>query len=195
MFATFDEVVEEQRTHHLPSDMEHAIRYYRDLIDRHHAAILANNFPEARRLNDEAHDLAVKLNAGQPGIMAYENAPARVLQRATEAHIGEIPLWGQTGNFIVEPRAGLRVRIEMNGMFGIAVDPIPGFSAHVVERDRRFISETGYRSFLGFGLRALASGGVTTDAFVCETIRAHIREELKGRLPYLACRYRLATKD
>jgi hypothetical protein len=189
MFATFDEAAEEVRTSHLPSNIEHAIAYYRDLIQQYHVAILTANFLHAQHLNDDAHDLAVKLNAGQPGIMAHENAPVYVLQRATEGPIGSIPLWGQTGDFVVEPQTGLRVRIKMDGIFGIGADPVPGFSAHVVDRARPFISATGYRSFLGFG-RTLSDPGVTVDVYVCDAIHTHIAGELKGRLPYLDAKYR-----
>jgi hypothetical protein len=187
MFAAFDAAAEEVRTQHLPNVVEDAIRYYRSLIDQHHAAILILNFAEARNLHGEAHDLAVKLNAGEPGILAHREAPAYVLQHATQAPPGSVPLWGQTGNFIVEPQPDLRVRIEMDGIFGIAADPIPGFSAHVVEPQKRFISPTGYRSFLGLDL---STPGTAVDGFVCEAIRAYIRDSLNGRLLRLDEPYR-----
>jgi hypothetical protein len=45
----------------------------------------------------------------------------------------------------------MSVRIVMDGMVGVcaSMDVWPGFSANVVEPEKPFISETGYRSFLG----------------------------------------------
>lgn len=187
MFAAFDDAAEEIRTHHLPSAIEDGIRYYRALIEKHHDAVLTLNLPEARQLNADAHDLAVKLNQGRADIMGHRDAPTYMLERGTEAPKDSVPLWGQTGNFIVEPQPKLLVRIQMDGMFGIGADPIPGFSAHVVHPDKKFISPTGYRSFLGLNL---STPEITIDVFVCEIIRAHIRVQLKGRLHFLDDKYR-----
>jgi hypothetical protein len=125
------------------------------------------------------HLLARKLSGFEPGILADENAPACVLDRGTAAPAGEVPLWGQSGTFEIT-HSGMRVRIEMDGMFGIGAKPWPGFSAHAVEWDKPFLSETGYRSFLGlFGvLRADA----TPESFACRAIAMHVARELKGRL-------------
>ncbi|CAN7602484.1 hypothetical protein [Pararhizobium sp. LjRoot238] len=43
-----------------------------------------------------------------------------MLARLTAAETGKVPLWGQTGNFVVTVRDA-RVRAEMDGMFGIGV--------------------------------------------------------------------------
>ena len=57
----------------------------------------------------------------------------------------------------------------------------------VVDRDKPFISETGYRSFLGFHLDLEA--GLTPDKIAERLIAAYIRDELKGRLCTLDDRY------
>jgi len=60
----------ERETAHLPGTMDRALPFYRALIDRHHAAMLAANVDEAMGLRDEAHKLALRLNAGELGILA-----------------------------------------------------------------------------------------------------------------------------
>ena len=76
----------------------------------------------------------------------------------------------------------MRVRIEIDGMFGIGSTscPFPGFAARAVDFDRPFSSETGYRSFLG--IHAEPVPGMTTDEFIAVVIAARVRIELKGRL-------------
>ena len=53
----------ERETAHLPGTMVCALPYYRGLLDRHHAAMLAADA-------EEAHKLERKLNGGEPGIIA-----------------------------------------------------------------------------------------------------------------------------
>jgi hypothetical protein len=75
-------------------------------------------------------------------------------------------------------------------MFGIGAQWFfwPGFTAHAVEWDKPFLSETGYRSFLG--LNAAPVPGLTPDAFVRRVIAAYIARERKGRLAMIEPRYR-----
>jgi hypothetical protein len=92
-----------------------------------------------------------------------------------------VPGWGWTGEFAVTVDA-MRVRIEITGMFGIGSTSclFPGFYAHAVDWDRPFLSETGFRSFLG--LYGDPVPGLTPENFVRAVIAAHVRRELKGRL-------------
>ena len=94
----------------------------------------------------------VRLNNYEPGILAGADAPGCVLARLTRASEGAVPLWGQRSSFIIERRA-MRVRIELEGMFGIGARFMSwlGLGAHAVDWDKPFLSETGYRSFLGVG--------------------------------------------
>jgi hypothetical protein len=64
----------------------------------------------------------------------------------------------------------------------------PGFSAHAVEPDKPFFSETGFRSFIG--VHAESSPGITPDVFAREVIAAHIRGECKGKLRPVNAEYR-----
>ncbi|HQS14881.1 MAG: hypothetical protein B7Y08_06465 [Rhodospirillales bacterium 24-66-33] len=187
---TQNEARRQEREHaHLPGIMEEALPFLRTLIERHHAAMLAGNTQAVRSARNEAHALAFKLNNYKPGILATEDSPGCVLGRLTRAPDGVLPLWGQEGSFILECRA-TRVRIEMEGLFGIGAGSMAwlGFSAHAVDRDRPFLSQTGYRSFLGVG-GGLASGH-TPESFCGAIVEAYVARELKGRLREIASQYR-----
>jgi hypothetical protein len=82
------------------------------------------------------------------------------------------------------------VRIEMVGIFGVGsfYGAWCGFAAHAVDRDKPFLSETGYRGFLGIGsdLRP----GFTPNIYVHEIIAAHVKRDLAGKLITIAPKYR-----
>lgn len=178
-----------QQTAHLPGDLHDALPFYRALIERHHAAMLAGEADLVMQLREEAHALATKLNGHKPGILADDDSPGNVLDRETRASEGAVPLWGQSGTFEIT-HGTMRVRIDMEGMFGISACYVPwlGFSAHAVNLDQPFLSETGFRSFVG--LRGELQAGLTPDAFVTEIIATHVKRELKGRLLEIAPEYR-----
>ncbi|NLS20616.1 hypothetical protein HGP16_29290 [Rhizobium sp. P40RR-XXII] len=179
----------EKRFAHLPGTMDEALPVYRDIIKRHHAAMLAGNTETTLQLREEAHDLALRLNNGEPGILAGPDAPGCMLERLTVADNGIVPLWGQTGSFIIEVQ-GMNVRIDMDGIFGIGsqYSPWMNFSVHAVHWNKPFLSETGYRSFMG--LQAQLAPGLTPDIFASQVIDAHVQKELKGRLKAIEPRYR-----
>ncbi|MBP0614251.1 hypothetical protein [Jiella mangrovi] len=181
----------ERETGHLPGSMEAAVPYLFDLIAAHHAAMLAADIDEALRLRGDAHRLAEKLNDGGPGILAGPDAPGCRLERLTASQDGTVPLWGQTGSFIIETH-GIRARIEMSGLFGIGAgfSTWPGFAAHAVDWNRPFISQTGYRTFLG--IHAEPAPGLTPDTFAEKVIAAYVEKELKGKPVAILPDYRKA---
>ena len=171
----------DRATAHIPGTMEEALPLYRNMIVQHHAAMQAADIEQAMSIREEAHLLAAKLNGGTCGIIAGPDAPGCILERESAAAPGSVPLWGQAGEFVVTVGA-MRVRIDLHGMFGIGSTfcLFPGFFAHAVDRDRPFLSETGFRSFLGVSGQLVP--GMTTEDFARETIAAHVRQGLKGRL-------------
>jgi hypothetical protein len=179
----------ERETAHLPGAMDEALPFFHDLLRDHHAAMLAGNVDETMRLRGQANKLAWRLNGGEPGILAGSDAPGCVLQRESAAAPGAVPLWGQSGSHIIELR-GMRVRVEMEGVFGIGSGICfwPGFAARAVDLDRPFLSPTGYRSFLG--IHADPQPGLTPGRFASRVIEAHVTRELKGRLVAIEDRYR-----
>jgi hypothetical protein len=104
---------------HLPGAMEEALPLFRTMIDRHHAAMVAGDQEQVMKIREEADRLAFKLNNYQPGIIADYGAPGCVLDRATRAPVGSVPLWGQSGTFEISIGT-MGVRIAMEGLFGIS---------------------------------------------------------------------------
>ena len=85
---------------------------------------------------------------------------------------------------------GMRARIEAKGVFGVASRSCfwPGFSAHTADPDKPFLSQTGYRGFLG--VQATAQPGLTPDTFAADMLAAYTTQELQGRLLSIEPRYR-----
>lgn len=76
----------------------------------------------------------------------------------------------------------MRVLIKMSGLFGIGTRFMSylSFSAHALDWNQPFLSETGYRSFMG--VNAALVPGPTPDAFAREVIANHVATALKGKL-------------
>jgi hypothetical protein len=171
----------DRESSHLPRTMEEAVKFHRKQIRTHHAAMLAADFTGAMAIRQQARLMAVRVNHGEPGILAGPDAPGCVLQRRCAAAAGRVPLWGQEGRFRVD-LDGMLVLIALDGMFGIgsSLSPFLGFTARAVEYERPFISDTGFRSFLSGRVPLLPD--ITPDGFVHAVIAAHIAGELKGKL-------------
>jgi hypothetical protein len=88
----------------------------------------------------EAEDLSTRPPKGNSRFDCL-HAAWTWLSDAMAANDGDAPLFGQKGRFEIEV-AGCRVDFAYEGMFGIC-----GGAAHVIDRDKPFFSETGYRSF------------------------------------------------
>lgn len=179
----------ERETAHLPDTMEEGLRFYRILLRQHHAAMLSAYVGETMRLREEARKLALRLNGGEPGILAHKDTPGHVLERETAAAPDKLPLWGQIGSYVIDV-GDLKVHIELDGIFGIGSCAFywPAFSARAVEFDRPFLSSTGYRSFLGVQVDPVP--GLSPDAFTRRVIESFIANELKGRLVPIGRKYR-----
>jgi hypothetical protein len=58
---------------------------------------------------------------------------------------------------------------------------LASLAAHALDWNKLFLSETGYRSFLGIG--GDLQPGFTPDSYARAIVAAHVRRELKGRRP------------
>lgn len=185
----FDEIQEQQETAHLPSSMVEGIAAYRALLEKNHQAMLDGDEKAVMAIRKEANRLALKLNDDDPAILGGPDAPGYILMRETAAAPGAIPLWGQQGDFTITV-GDMPVHVVMDGMIGVSagLNVWPGFSSNVVEADKPFISDTGYRSFLG--AHAQLVPGLTPDMFAREVIVAYIKDECKGRLRSVKQEYR-----
>jgi hypothetical protein len=176
----------ERASGHLPSELEAAIRLHRQQIKQHDAAVRALDLAAAEAINKEAHLMAVRVNHGEAGILASKDSPGSILTTRCAARAGKVPLWGQAGRFTLMV-AGVPVLVAMDGMFGLC-GSISGFSTHVVDQDRPFVSPTGYRSFLCCRVELVA--GMTTGDFAQRAIADHVAGEMKGKLVPIDPRHR-----
>jgi hypothetical protein len=185
----FEAMAEEQETAHLRSEMEAGITAYRAMLEQHNQAMLAGDEKRVMAIRKEANRLAVKLNGGEPSILGGAGAPGYVLMDSTAAPPGMVPTWGEQGEFDIKV-GDMPVHIRMDGMLGIcqSMSMWPGFSASVVEPEKPFFSETGFRSFIG--VHADPSPGITPDEFARQVIAEHIRGECKGKLRSVKEEYR-----
>ncbi|MBO6816381.1 MAG: hypothetical protein JJ891_16110 [Rhizobiaceae bacterium] len=192
LLADTDKINEKQRfdktVSHLPDTMDGAITFHRQQIAKHHQAMLDCEFDKAVAIREEARLLALKLNNNKSGIIAHENAPGCVLARKCASKHGTFPLWGQDGKFRIIVR-GVSCAVSMNGIFGIGATSMmyAGFSVKAVDWARPFISETGYRSFLGCSV--MPQEGMTPKDFVGMVIADYIDTELKGKLVAISARF------
>lgn len=177
----FDQILEEQETAHLPSEIEQGIAHYRGMLEKHNTAMLTGDEKTAMDIRKEANRLAVKLNDGEPGILGGPDAPGYRLMDGTAAVPGTVPLWGQKGEFDIKV-GDMPVHINMDGMLGIcqSMSLWPGFEAHALDYDKPFLSETGFRSFIG--VHADIAPGLTPDAFTREVIQHYLKTDCKGKL-------------
>lgn len=74
------------------------------------------------------------------------NSASRWLGEQLAAAPGDLPMHGQPGRFVLEIH-GCRTDVQYPGLFGG-----PGLDGRVIDLDRPFFSETGYRSFTAGGL-------------------------------------------
>lgn len=102
------------------------------------------------------------------------------LNASCAAAPGEVPLWGQAGQFVCELK-GVRALVDAAPMFGL----INHFNFHAIDRDAPFISETGYRSVF------VQHFGIQPGHCVRETALATMEEHLSQRRLHLEDRYAL----
>lgn len=148
----------------LPEDQDELDGYARHALARFDRAVREGD-DEALAAAREALDAVVrKLNGGEH----FGSADAkRQLAERLAAAPGEVPMWGQPGRFVIDVD-GMRIGVVSFGFAGVSDSHSVHF--HVVNPDRPFMSETGYRAHFS----PWVGGGVT----VAEALEA----ELRGRI-------------
>lgn len=138
----------------LPDDHRILDSAYSALIDLDDACIIGNaERRDAAVLRFEA--CIWKLNGNTFfGCSSGEHDAAHVISEYCRADGGCVPMWGQSGEFIVESTAGDRARVEIKA--GCMIGYLSA-SFNAVDLGAPFISETGYRSHM-FQLSEVKTG-------------------------------------
>ena len=128
----------------LPIEAQH-IDQAKALIQRFNAGVLAGDMADMERSEKEYNALVQHLNGGTHiGVNADEHAPACVLMRACAAAPGSVPLWGQSGEFLVQAQ-GISALVTIDAYPGGTFQSA-GFNFHAIDPYLPFISDTGFRS-------------------------------------------------
>lgn len=129
-------------------------------VEKYHDAVLAGHVDVLEKLERAYKALVYKLNGGTMfASSAEEGSAANVLARAVSAKPGQVPCWGQAGEFLLEVE-GVRVRVAAKShMLGSYLS----LDLHAVDLDRPYISSTGYRSEV---LTVVSNIGKTVDQAV-----------------------------
>jgi hypothetical protein len=141
------------------------------LVDAINAAILAGDLAGAELASAKYSAIVWKQNGGTlSGSYAGPSSPGVKLDAHCAARPGDVPKWGQHGDFLVE-RQGMRVWVHYEPWSGAIR---AHFELNVVDLDRPFLSETGYRSHFqtvkpGDAVKTVAEGIV--DAFLMQRRR------------------------
>jgi len=144
----------------LPSDRKALQARAPAIVASIHAAILENDLVRAGQAVEEYDAIVWRLNGDTfSSSYASDSSPGVQLERLCQAKPGNVPMWGQRGEFLVT-RQGMRVwvKVDPDG------DPLHTlFSLLAVDLDRPFLSETGYRAHFhrpkgGQDVLAAASG-------------------------------------
>jgi hypothetical protein len=167
----------------MPTDRAGLLDLARAAVDELHAGVMACDDAEVERATSRYEAVTWKLNGGTFfGCQGGPEAAGCVIDRHCSAAPGDVPCWGQAGQFLVEVE-GLRALVDFGGGVGVMGSH---FEFNAVDLDKPFISETGYRSHFD-RLR----GGMTVDA-VAAAIFAAILKEKRPKLIEPESRDRLA---
>lgn len=129
----------------LPADRAGLLAAALGAISTMHAAVLEANAKAADAAADRYEAVVWKLNGGTffgARDVANPNAAGHLVERHCSAAPGTVPMWGQRGEFLITV-SGVRAVVELRDGFGRYR---VGFAFHVVDADKPFISETGYKS-------------------------------------------------
>lgn len=111
--------------------------------EQYHDAVLAGHVEVLDQMEMAYTSLVYQLNGGTlQGCAADDSRAAKVLARALAAKPGQVPCWGQGGEFLLEVE-GLRLRVRLTpDMLGNH----HGCALHAVDLDQPFINAEGFRA-------------------------------------------------
>ena len=153
----------------MPTDRVGLLDLARAAVAELHAGVMACDDAAVERATTRYEAVTWKLNGGTFfGCQGGPEAAGCVIDRHCSAAPGDVPCWGQAGQFLVEVE-GLRALVDFGGGVGVMGSH---FEFNAVDLDKPFISETGYRSHFD-RLR----GGMTVDAVAAAIFAAILKEK------------------
>lgn len=154
-----DETVIAEISQCLPDAVDELLQVALDALHDLHDGIIAGSEKSALTARHRYDAVVWKLNGGSFfGCEAGEGA-AVIVRRHCAAIPGNVPMWGQSGEFLIE-QAGTRAVVSFScGLSRM----LASLSFHAVDPHVPFISPTGYRSEfrsyqLGKGVAEVATG-------------------------------------
>lgn len=124
----------------LPDDRESLLAEARLTVTSFDDACCAGDRDGAKAVRELQDAIVWKLNGGTfSGSKCGPDGGWIVFEEHNRAAPGVVPLWGQSGEWVVSVD-GMRVRVEKRG---------GDLSLHVVDYDKPFLSQTGFWSCLG----------------------------------------------
>ena len=182
MFAVLEH---QQRTAHFPAatDAAACVSFHAAIIDRYDAAMMKADTAAAVAVIDDCDLFFSHVYAAyedQKGV-CYADVKGQ-LSKASRAPDGTVPKWGQEGSFTITV-ASVLVRVEIEHLCGLGMfgeNLLPHFSIHIVDKEKPFLSHTGYRSF--FCTLHDTEPGVTVADAIGRILREYVQREMKGKL-------------
>ncbi|MDQ7813983.1 hypothetical protein [Brevundimonas sp.] len=128
----------------LPAEETARIEVARAALAAAHAAILAED-EDGYELAVQQYDAVIYALTGFSFFASeVDTGGGQRLREAFAAPAGEVPMWGQAGQFVID-HAGVRAVVQMNGGFNGT-----GYASfHAASASGLFVSDTGFLSLTG----------------------------------------------
>ena len=141
----------------MPTDKTGLVAEAMAAVTALHTAVVLNDSQGAADAGNRYEATVWKLNGGTFfGCRADDLAAGKIIEKHCASAFGKVPMWGQTGQFLIEVEA-IRALVDFGYGYGVGGTH---YDFHAVDLDRSFISETGYRSHLD----VLAAGRTVDEA-------------------------------
>lgn len=164
----------------LPDDEAGMLDVARRALQLFDDAIRAEDLLAMTAASDQYQAVVWKMNGNTFFGCECPEGASSLIRHALNAEPGQVPIWGQRGEFLVDV-AGVRVVVVANGgTGGLSLR----FCMHAASATGPFISETGYRSLCGTPVVL----GSTVDEAAAIWIQAILAEK-KGRV-FISPQYR-----
>jgi hypothetical protein len=157
----------------MPTDKTGLVAEAMAAVTALHTAVVLNDSQGAADAGNRYEATVWKLNGGTFfGCRADDLAAGKIIEKHCASALGEVPMWGQTGQFLIEVE-GIRALVDFGYGYGVGRTH---YDFHAVDLDCPFISETGYRSHFD----VLAAGRTVAEA--ASAIFAGYLKERSGKI-------------